>query len=417
MSAGRPTLFISHSSSEDELARRVIERLCERVHGTLDVLLDEEVLEGGQRWRNELWNWWSDCDVAVIVCSDSALQSRWVMLEVSVLMRRKSINTGFPILPLLVHPATADRVKTSLFHDQNLQEIQFTSITDASFDAVTDELAAKLALFRALGRSGKPLLQWEDRLAAVLESVDSPSLLKAAQKLGTYAETWAGIPVQARIVSRALLETCERTKTLDALSALSPRLGDHLCEVVDLVAPSWLQPNEIGPVAGIIDRPAGSRGVCLGTWVKRMASWHVQRATGRYPLARPIEFKMPRGSDDVTETVESIAASVREHLHLDEDMPDEVAKRRLARKEEEREPVFVLVPVDAKPQKSRLEAALLVEVMKDVNAKFPTLGFFVLSGTERASLAEAESSGRVVFLPHDSVRELDLSTDYTAAIG
>jgi len=45
MSNGRPTLFISHSSTEDDLARRVIKQLREPVCGTLDLLLDEEVLE------------------------------------------------------------------------------------------------------------------------------------------------------------------------------------------------------------------------------------------------------------------------------------------------------------------------------------------------------------------------------------
>src|ERR1051326_4871051 len=102
MAGGHPSLFISHSSANDELAHKVIYELCERARGTFDVLLDQEVLEGGDRWRDELWNWWSKCDAAVVVCSAGALESRWVMLEVSVLMRRKSVNASFPILPLLI---------------------------------------------------------------------------------------------------------------------------------------------------------------------------------------------------------------------------------------------------------------------------------------------------------------------------
>jgi len=90
----RPKLFISHSSAEDELAQRVIADLRQRVGETFDILLDAVVLEGGQRWRDELWNWWSDCDVAVVVCSNGALQSRWVLIETSILMRRKRVNPG-----------------------------------------------------------------------------------------------------------------------------------------------------------------------------------------------------------------------------------------------------------------------------------------------------------------------------------
>lgn len=50
----------------------MIAALRERLDGKVRVLLDQGVLRAGDRWRDELWEWWSMCDAAVIVCSTEA---------------------------------------------------------------------------------------------------------------------------------------------------------------------------------------------------------------------------------------------------------------------------------------------------------------------------------------------------------
>jgi hypothetical protein len=413
MSDGRPTLFISHSSLESELAKRLIAELRVRVQEKLEVLLDAEVLDGGQRWRDELWTWWSECDAAVVICSEAALQSRWVMIEVSILMRRKRINAAFPILPLLVHPVVPGDLKQSLFHDQNLEELQVTSFADdARFDAELDELAEKLAALEVLNVGGKPLIVWELTLAALLEETrDANTLAAAAKALGAKAETWGGISLQARLVARALLECGDRAKITAAVSTLAPRLREKVRDVVDLVAPAWLTSDEVAPVESVVQRPRGSRGVALASRVKSVARWYVQRGTRRH-RAKPIEFPMPTTTRPVEEMMTHIRAGIRHYLEVEEGMDDAVARSLLEEMEDAREPVFLLAPVDATVRPDCLDPELLEALMQKVQEEFPTLCFFCLAGDARASLAAAEARGRLVFVPHDKDRETQLSVSY-----
>jgi hypothetical protein len=417
MSNRRASLFISHSSGEDELAKRVIAELRTRVEDKLDVLLDAEVLDAGQRWRDELWSWWSECDAAVVVCSEAALKSRWVLIEVSVLMRRKQVNPHFPILPLLIHPVAPETIRQALFHDQNLEELQVLSFADATFAATLEELAAKLAALQVSAGTGKPLVGWEQHLAVLLEKevANADDLAAAAHILGTRADTWLGLPVQARVVAQALLECDDPAKVGEALAELAPRLQDKVQAAVDLVAPAWLRPEEVAPVANILDRPHGSRAVALRSWVRLIADWYMQRAW-RSPDVKPIEFPAPTHVDQIDEVLAHIEASVRSQLRVLEGMSENVLQKRLAAKEAEKKPVFVLVPIDTAVRPGRLEAGMLEPLMDAVRNRFPTLSFFCMAGSAASSLVQAEQRGRVVVLPHDEARDDELSAAYGDAL-
>ena len=106
-----PSVFVSHCSREGDLAHRVIAALRERLGGRVRVLLDEDVFRAGDRWRDELWAWWSTCDAAVIVCSTEALESDWVLIETVVLKRRVDTSADFRLFPLLIDPVTVAALK------------------------------------------------------------------------------------------------------------------------------------------------------------------------------------------------------------------------------------------------------------------------------------------------------------------
>jgi len=412
----RAQLFISHASAEDALSKRLIRELQNRVGNTFDIRLDQTNLEGGDPWRAELWQWWSECDAAIVVCSEAAVKSRWVLIEVSVLMRRKSVNPNFPILPLIVDPATPDTVKAGIFGDQQLTELQAITIAEANFDAKLAEIVARLAPFQTLDRRGKPVLGWEDRLAALLEETKSSDTLRDAAKiLGVTADAWTGIPLQARIVARALLEHPDRAELIAAVKKLQPRLAEKVKELVDLVAPSWLTPDEVAPVSSVVDRPRNSRGIALASsWVD-YAQWCIQRAAARYPLRGAIRIDTAK-TGDAKQAAAAIVAGVREHLNLGFGVDEEVIERRMKKRETDRDPIFALVPVSTKPNPSPfVDAEMLADIVDEVNAQLAGVAFFVLAGRPPVEV-EARTQGKVILVTHDVEKEKSLGVDYSTAL-
>jgi hypothetical protein len=412
-------VFISHSSKEDELSKRAVRALEKRLDTTrIRLLYDKDVLDTGEHWRDELWEWWGSCDAAVVICSVPALTAPWVFLEVATLMRRHSI-TRLPVFPVLIDPVTAERVKTdALFKDQLLPELQATRTwTEATLDAETDALAQKLNVLAVLSPFDKPLFEWERRIAVLLQQHATPELIRdAAVELEAAVEPWMPLALQARVVARAMINA-QPVAVTKAMRALAAAL-DEKCrsDVMGLVAAAWLPAADAQQIAAIVQRPRGTRGVALPTHVHRLACWYIRRASGRYPEWQPVEFKRPSGADDVNETYDSIAAALRGHLKLDPDHDDDVVVDELQRRETRGEPVFIVVPADAKEPPKLFPSKLLVPLMKRLLDDFPSLSFFVLAGHPPVELQDAVAEGRVIFLNLDREQSKSWDQHYADAV-
>jgi hypothetical protein len=409
-------LFISHSSAESELAKDAVRALQKRLDGSIEVLYDKDVLDTGDHWRDELWNWWAQCDAAVVVCSRAALDSRWVFIEVTMLMRRYDID-GLPVFPILIDPVKPADLATALFHDQQFTELQATPWTAATLDAEAGAMAAKINQLSVLSRLHKPLFEWESRIAIILQQHATPEVIAdAAQAAGVQLEAWMPLSLRARIVARALVagKPGDVKKPLKALALALDKSARE--EVMDLVAAAWLPADDVGPVASVVERPAGKRGLALSTHAPRLARWYIRRASARYPEWKPVEFKRPVGADDLEEVYESICASLRAHLMLDPEDDPELVKESLQRKDANREPVFILVPVDDGEPPKLFAAKLLVQLIERLTAEFAPLSFFVLAGSKPVTLDDAVTSGRILFLQFDPQQANNWTLDYTEAI-
>lgn len=409
-------LFISHSSAENALAKDAVPALQSRLDARIEVLYDKNVLDTGDHWRDELWEWWAQCDAAVVLCSPGALISRWVFIEVTMLMRRHGID-GVPIFPILIDPVKPEDLAGALFHDQQFSNLQATRWTAATLDADAAALAAKINKLAVLSRLQKPLFEWEARIAVILQQQATPEVIaNAAQAAGVRLEAWMQLPLRARMVARALVEGSPGgvKKTLKALALALDKAWR--AEVMDLVAAAWLPVPDVTPVAAVVERPTGMRGLALSTHRVRMARWYIRRASARYPEWKPVEFKLPVGAEDLEEVYESICASLRAHLFLDPDDDAELVNASLSQKEANREPVFILVPVDDVEPPKLLAAKLMVPLIERLTAEFAPLSFFVLAGNKPVPLDDAVASGRVEFLQLDSQKESTWIVDYTSAI-
>jgi hypothetical protein len=411
----KPRLFISHASKEDDLSKRVRDELATRLGGGFEIQLDALRLQGGDPWRSELWTWWAECDLAIVICSEEALKSDWVKLEVSILMRRRALNANFPVLPLIIAPATFADVKAGMFGDQHLTEVQAITIHEADLAQKLDEVEQRLASFKVLDRRGKPLAPWEDHLATVLEDAKSAEVLReVATRLGAKAEAWIGLPLQARIVARAMLEEPNREVFLEAIKPLRPRLIDRVKDVVDFVAPWWIAAEEVAPLSNVVTRPRDSRGVALATsWVP-FAQWCVQRAASLYPPRKAILVDQPKtGTAD--EVAEIIIDGVNDVLDLGFGANEATIERLMKAREDDRDPIFAIVPISMKANPKRaVHADLLPAIIEKVNAELEGIAFFVLAG-QPAIEVEQRTQGKVVLIPHDIENETSLGVDYSKA--
>lgn len=79
------TLFISHSSSDNEAAKRLRSRLEEHGHRSLFLDLDpDQGIQAGTSWERTLYTKLRACRAVVALCSDSYLASHWCFAEIAL---------------------------------------------------------------------------------------------------------------------------------------------------------------------------------------------------------------------------------------------------------------------------------------------------------------------------------------------
>jgi hypothetical protein len=83
-----PRIFISHGNRDTE-ALLFLDQLSEKLQEQgFDVLVDRRRLQGGAKWRDEIYTWLGLCHAAVIVLSENVFEqdSIWVPRETSILL-------------------------------------------------------------------------------------------------------------------------------------------------------------------------------------------------------------------------------------------------------------------------------------------------------------------------------------------
>lgn len=99
-------IFISHSSSDDQVAAKVRAWLEEQGHRS--VFLDFDPAAGipaGRNWEQELYQQLRACRAVVVLCSESSMASRWCFAEIT---HAKSL--GKHVFPVKIDPCEVDPV-------------------------------------------------------------------------------------------------------------------------------------------------------------------------------------------------------------------------------------------------------------------------------------------------------------------
>ena len=89
-------VFISHISSETQLAQSLKQRLDRDFLGLLDIFVssDQKTIQAGQKWLEEVDKALRSADLQVVLCSKESVGRPWVNFEAGAVWLR-----GIPVIP------------------------------------------------------------------------------------------------------------------------------------------------------------------------------------------------------------------------------------------------------------------------------------------------------------------------------
>jgi hypothetical protein len=194
--AESPLIFVSHSSLDQDLTREVCAQLDAAAGTPYRSLVDYDALEGGQDWPLYLIEFMVRCHSAVILLTERAIASPWVLKEATILTARRSLDPSFKLF-IVRFPNTEQLLETPLWRPLFLGNIQQLTYLDAQ-GVATD-------VHGVLGNNVSvetPFEQLVDTLADLLERATPRALKAASGKLNV-------VPAKLTIASNERMQWVE----------------------------------------------------------------------------------------------------------------------------------------------------------------------------------------------------------------
>jgi hypothetical protein len=352
------SIFISHSSGDDhssgdaDRVRLLRDRLYEELIARgFKVLLDRKLLQGGMEWRPALHRWLGECDGAVILFSQAALESAWVLKESTILTWRRSLGSEVRVLPVLVGCQRQQVVEHRAFKPLDLGSLQFLQFDET----VNNEQAVRMLVHALIGElaglqpdaSDAPLRAWIRDVALLLSKVDPVGHLKdAAEQLGIDADArsrFEDLPITA---AHQLLHV-GLSKTHGAFQLLRSGLDKERFErLVGLVVPTWVPLEAAANVLGILGRPPGMRRMAINSEFPMTGQHYLLRATcGKAVPDHMVTVSGVVGADDEQELLPLYERALWRAVGLDPDPVRPTILQKILSKPEA--PIYIFLRADA----------------------------------------------------------------------
>jgi TIR domain-containing protein len=366
-------VFVSHSAQEDQA---VLDAIATAIgaHADLTLLMDTELLQPGDPWRARINLWLGACDAAVLVLSEKALASPWVVYETSVLSYR---NRGgdFLIIPVLLGDPEGKLLGDRRLDAQQIKEVETIFGDDAA--TVAGKVVDRL---RKAAEAGRPIDKVVEQFRVLLDAVPATLIEKAAAKL-TLKLPWE--PAQDRI--RPLVEKLVGSSVPQAAAALY-LLGTHfkdkpeeVHELIHLVAASWVNPKAVTQIPEVAAAVSG-RAVALNAALQKTAQMYLIAASG----GEKTWHFIPCGGDfpetpPQTTLPEEICAMVEKELRAFFNFPAGDLRAKLAMHTAVHTFLVALPSV-----------GFTAEVIELLQSRFPSVTFFFLNGNQPPPAAAIE---------------------------
>jgi TIR domain len=420
-------LFISHgldkkSTAEMQFLTDIVDGLQAAAPAgapAIEVLVDRDRLQAGDSWRDVLHEWLAECDAGLLLLSQRALASPWVLKESTVLAYRKAVDADFPLYPVLLEGLKSDALASQGFSPLCLRDLQAirtpagagpapSALDAATAQAITHTVRARLADWQATVGTlpDTPLAAMQNTLKDRLQRADNlKGLEKLCQDLTGRPLAWRPSknakerPAQlvAALLANGLpLPPPDAATGSDAeirpLSQLIDQLTTHCglrksdaAEVLALLQPLWTHAGNAAMLADVAARNrlpmTGTAAPPPGTSVAMQCAMpaftidqHVRRVLLPLTPAQVVHM-LPAGTSDnrLEELKHAVRSIFRSTLRIPPNMSDSWVDEKLARPDGKlsySRMVFFVVP-DPLP-----DTALLAELQ----ACFPRQTFILQSG-------------------------------------
>jgi TIR domain len=189
-------LFISHLSTETDLAQALKTHLQDDFLGLLDVFVssDLETIKAGDRWLDRVSTALTDADVAIVLCSRESVARPWVNFEAGAAWVRK-----IPVIPICHSGFEPNELPTPL---NMLEALEASNENDLEklYMTIAALLGAKTpkADFSSIAASLKKIEEAREQGEKGLKVIEKPRILCAASQ--QYSEGPQGFELDVAIL-------------------------------------------------------------------------------------------------------------------------------------------------------------------------------------------------------------------------
>jgi hypothetical protein len=367
-------VFVSHSSQEDQAVLTAIADAI-KARNNFSLLMDTELLDAGDPWRARINLWLGGCDAAVLVLSEKALESPWVVYEASVLSYRNR-GGNFLIIPVLLRDPQGKLLSDRRLDAQHIKETQAIISDDVA--AIAQRVVA------ALPEHGgdRPIDAIVKQFSVILDTVPAALLQKAADKLHTQLPWEPGEDPAGVFVEKLLgAPTRQAAAALFQLSSHFKKDSDRMEEMVNLVAASWINPKALTLLPEVSQAISG-RAVALNAEYQDTAEIYHLAASGGDLTWHFIRSGPDAKGNGNSEPIGSRAEEIRELVEQDLCAHLHCTKETLQQELEDYAAHTFVVGIAAEGFTDAL--------IEELQQSFPLVTFFFITGSHAPPAAAVE---------------------------
>lgn len=365
---GGARVFISHSAKEESASKALSALVGALTTEQFDVLLDKTRLELGGEWREELHSWMCLCHGAVILFSDAALASEWVLQEATILNWRRRNDSQFVLIPVFLDDVEA-AIPHSRFRHLALMEVQ--GIAKMGQDEMIAKLVERLKPLHEQRRRWTPQEELEQRLAQIIyREVRLEVLDQFCREFHAAALPWVPGRDPYVAMARRMLQA-EFDTAMYGVRRVAPYFSRTARrQLLELLAPTWVDLRPALRIQEISSRRDGQRTLGVnGSLIDFTAHMYVRRASFSNPTWKLVTAHSAIGEDPAASLIMELWCSLRRELAMDE-FSDAEAREYLDRAVDDGDRYFVLFAPPVPDE----------DLLRRLRDEFPQLVFFVLSG-------------------------------------
>jgi TIR domain len=189
-------VFISHISSETQLAQSLKQRLDRDFLGLLDIFVssDQKTIQAGQKWLEEVDKALRSADLQVVLCSKESVGRPWVNFEAGAVWLR-----GIPVIPVCHSGTKPSELPVPLSMLQGIELSQPEGLQKL-YDAIAIklEVSPPVVDFNVIAHDLSEIENEHMQAKQALGVIRNPQILCAASE--QYAEPRYGFKLDVRVL-------------------------------------------------------------------------------------------------------------------------------------------------------------------------------------------------------------------------